>query len=212
MQPGIPPGMQQDPVLGGYGQSVGQSEALTLMPGDQRLYPTRHDDVQTMYDQSIGQFGALPPSPYAQGHTLRTASPSHYAYPMQSGMQPGMNPGMQSGMQPGMHLGMQSGMQPGMQPGILAGMQQGSVPGSYGKSVGLSVSESAMRAKQANEVKEAIGASQSQERTRCPVERRGIERTETVPSAIEEDMDNSWTMRDEQRQKRYQIRAREPFF
>merc|ERR1719174_158540 len=114
---------------------------------------------------------------------------------MQSGMQPGMNPGMQSGMQPGMHAGMQSRMQPGMQPGMPAGMQQGPVPGGYGQSVGLSASESAMRAKQANEVNEAIGASQSRERTRCPVERRGIERTETVPSAIEEEMDNNWTMR-----------------
>ena len=81
MQPGMPAGMQQGPVPGGSDQSVGQFEALTLMPGDQRLYPTKHDNVQTMYDQSIGQFGALPPSSYAQGNMLSTPSHYHFAYP-----------------------------------------------------------------------------------------------------------------------------------
>ena len=69
----------------GYGQSIEQFEALTVnlttVPGDQRLYPMMIGNVQTMYDQSIGQFGALPSSTYAQGNMLRTASPSHYAYP-----------------------------------------------------------------------------------------------------------------------------------
>ena len=48
----------------GYGQSIEQFEAmrvnLTTVPGDQRLYPMMVGNVQTMYDQSIGQFGALP--------------------------------------------------------------------------------------------------------------------------------------------------------
>ena len=81
LQPGIPQGMQQGPVPGGYGQSVGQFEALTLMPGDQQFYPTKHDNVQTMYDQSTGQFGALPPSSYAQGNMVSTPSHYHFAYP-----------------------------------------------------------------------------------------------------------------------------------